>query len=124
MVGTSDTFFFEVPTLANGWRDREWIEDLIETMRGAGDRGWEGADAARQWLQQRRIGYVVVDWQGWARRELALGTQREGDVRSAIAMLQSMGCIQRVAWKVPPEVAECYRVLGNSSRSADAARDK
>jgi len=124
LVGTSDTFFLEVPTLTNGWRDREWIEDLIDTMRASGDRGWDEADAARRWLQDRRVGYVVVDWQGWERSEQALGTRREGAVRDAIATLQSMGCIQRVDWEVPPEVAECYRVLGNSSRKADAARDK
>jgi hypothetical protein len=119
VVGNADTFFLQVPTLSSGVWDRCWFEDWIlslgsETLVDLRTNG--AASEARAsttpipWFREHRVGHVVMDWQGLARRDRIVGRNREGRYRDWVRRMLESGLLRRIPWDLNSGEAECFAV--------------
>jgi hypothetical protein len=106
-LGSADAFrWLPAVDLCGSYDNHPWGE-LVE--------GWESRSdpvrASRDILEQNKIGYVVLDWEGWKYRDRLLGTKSESKYRDAIRILQQAGAFRRVDWEFDSGRAECYEVV-------------
>jgi len=111
LLGSADAFrWLPNVDLCGTHDDHPWGKSL---------KDWESDSdlvrVTRQSLEQNKIGYVVLDWEGWKYRDRLLGTNRESKYRDAIRVLQQNGAFRRVEWEFDSGRAECYEVIEASS---------
>jgi hypothetical protein len=62
------------------------------------------------WFREHNVGYVVMDWQGLARRDRIVGRNREGRYRDWVRRMLETGLLRRIPWDLNSGEAECFEV--------------
>jgi hypothetical protein len=100
LVGTSDAFCLNMPTLTNGLYNRSLMDLLAE----------QADPQARSTLRANQIALIVIDWRSLAIRDEHTGRDQSAIMRRTIARLVESGTITSIDWDWLSSEAELFRV--------------